>query len=290
MKILVNCKQCSIEFLKSLSEIKRSKSNNHFCSNRCICDYNISIRKILAQKHQEEYDINPKRCPQCQLPIPYRQKLVQIYCSQKCGALHTQKNGGHCTWDDEGKARLRELSKKNPYFNGTTHCHPKNGLDVNCPVCNKIFYKNKSSTRLYCSKKCAYQNIKLNNIWKDGKHGGYREKGGRGKQGWYKGYYCSSSWELAWAIYQLEHGLQFIRNKEGFEYEFDGNKYKFYPDFILDNGEYVEIKAFIDKKNAAKILYFPHKLNVIGRNDIKPFIQYATEKYGKDYIKLYEKK
>ena len=42
--------------------------------------------------------------------------------------------------------------------------------------------------------------------------GGYRRGSGRGKKGWYKGYWCDSSWELAWVIYSLEHGVEFTRN------------------------------------------------------------------------------
>ena len=39
--------------------------------------------------------------------------------------------------------------------------------------------------------------------------GGKRHGSGRGKKGWYKGYYCDSTWELAWVIYQLDHGVKF---------------------------------------------------------------------------------
>jgi hypothetical protein len=188
---------------------------------------------------------------------------------------------------------LRELSHKNPYFNGTITKYQfpaKDKIKKICPACNIEFELYPSDNRIYCSGKCAYIFIKQNNLWKDGKHGGYRAKGGRGKQGWYKGYYCNSSWELAWVVYQLEHGRNFKRNTVGFPYEFDGKKMKFYPDFILDNGDYVEVKGYTDDKVRAKFAYFPHKLQVVDKNGIKPFIQYAIKKYGKDYVKLYESK
>lgn len=265
---------------------------NHFCSSKCSCEYNKNINQnILPKKRQEEYYKNPKKCLYCHSIISYEKKNDNFeYCSRRCAAIHTQKDGGHCKWDDDDKERIREQSKKNPYFNGTIKKYPKLGKDIICPICNNTFYKSRISKKICCSKKCSYEYIKKNNIWKNGKHGGYRQKGGRGKQGWYKGYFCNSSWELAWVIYQLDKGFQFKRNTKGFEYEFDKKKYKFYPDFILDNGEYVEIKAYIDAKNFAKISMFPYKLNVIGKKDITPFIQYTEEKYGKDYIKLYEPK
>ena len=68
------------------------------------------------------------------------------------------------------------------------------------------------------------------------KCGGYKKGCGKGKKGWYKGYWCDSSWELAFVIYNLEHGIKFERNKQGFEYVFENKTYKYYPDFILGNG------------------------------------------------------
>lgn len=118
-------------------------------------------------------------------------------------------------------------------------------------------------------------------------NGGYRAKGGRGKRGWYQGFYCDSSWELAWIIYQLEHGIKFERNNRGFEYEFEGKKFKYYPDFRLEDGSYVEVKGWLDAKNKAKIASFQGSLTVLGKNEIKPYLDYAIVKYGKDFIKLY---
>ena len=43
--------------------------------------------------------------------------------------------------------------------------------------------------------------------------GGLRHGSGRGKKGWYKGYWCDSTWELAWVIYQLDNGKVPVRNK-----------------------------------------------------------------------------
>lgn len=57
---------------------------------------------------------------------------------------------------------------------------------------------------------------------KNKKSGGYRKNGGKGIRGWYKGYWCDSSWELAYVIYNLEHNIHFIRNTKGFNYKFEG--------------------------------------------------------------------
>jgi hypothetical protein len=123
----------------------------------------------------------------------------------------------------------------------------------------------------------------LDKISKNG--GGYRKGSGRGKSGWYKGYWCDSTWELAWVIYNLDHGIKFERNKEGFEYEYLGKKFKYYPDFIIEDS-YLEIKGHMDKKNLEKIKQFPHKLIIISAKEIDIFIDYAKEKYKVDYLPL----
>jgi len=48
--------------------------------------------------------------------------------------------------------------------------------------------------------------------------GGKREHSGRGKQGRYNGIWCDSSWELAWVIYNFDHGIKFKRYSGYFEY------------------------------------------------------------------------
>lgn len=131
--------------------------------------------------------------------------------------------------------------------------------------------KHKPSTRLLMSKKC----------------GGIRHGSGRGKRGWYKGFWCDSSWELAWVIYNLDHGIKFERNHQGFEYEFKGKKHKYYPDFILEDRTYVEIKGWMTEQNKMKISSFKDRLLILGKKEIQPFIKYAMEKHGKDFINLY---
>ena len=117
--------------------------------------------------------------------------------------------------------------------------------------------------------------------------GGLRKGSGRGKKGWYKGFWCDSSWELAFVIYNLEHNITFERNREGFEYIFEGEKHKYYPDFIIEN-EYYEIKGYRTKQLEVKISQFEHILNVIDNLHIKPYLDYVISKYGEDFIRLYE--
>lgn len=117
--------------------------------------------------------------------------------------------------------------------------------------------------------------------------GGYRFGSGRGKKGTYKGYYCDSSWELAYVIYNLEHNIKFERNEELFPYEFNGETHNYKPDF-LEEDVYIEIKGYFTEQVKAKEKYFPYQLRYIDKESIKPYISYVEEKYGKDFTRLYE--
>jgi len=122
--------------------------------------------------------------------------------------------------------------------------------------------------------------------------GGLRKGSGRGKKGWYGGYWCDSSWELAWVIYNIDHNIIFKRNIDGFEYIYDNQNRKYYPDFIIDN-TYYEIKgrrSFLemDYENQEKVKQFKYNLIVLYEKDMEQYLTYVIGKYGKDYITMYE--
>jgi len=111
---------------------------------------------------------------------------------------------------------------------------------------------------------------------------------GRGKKGWYKGYWCDSSWELAYVIYNLEHNIKFERNKKGFDYMFENRVHKYYPDFILEDGTYVEIKGYLSIKDKEKIKQFKEKIIIIDKQNMSVYLDYTINKYNKNFIDLYE--
>ena len=115
-----------------------------------------------------------------------------------------------------------------------------------------------------------------------------KDHSGKGKHGRYKGYWCDSSWELAWIIYHLEHGIKFERNKEGFEYNYNGKTCRYYPDFKLEDETYIEIKGYFREKTKEKLESFPKKLMVLTGPEMKPILNYVKTKYGNNFIKLYE--
>lgn len=133
---------------------------------------------------------------------------------------------------------------------------------------------------------------KISKSMKEKGSGGLRNGSGRGKKGWYKGYYCDSTWELAYVIYNLEHEIPFSRNTKSFDYVFNGKSKKYYPDFLLETGEYVEVKGYYTKQFSAKVSQFPKEFSLLiyDKSGIKPYLDYVVDKYGKDFHNLYEKK
>lgn len=118
--------------------------------------------------------------------------------------------------------------------------------------------------------------------------GGRRIGSGRGKQGWYKGIYCDSSWELAFLAYYLDHNMNIKRCEERREYFYNNEKHTYIPDFITDEG-IIEIKGYKTNQWKAKLEQNPD-IKVLYEEDIKPYLKYVIEKYGNNFYEtLYEK-
>lgn len=120
---------------------------------------------------------------------------------------------------------------------------------------------------------------KLNN-------GGYRQGSGRGKKGWYKGFFCDSSWELAYLIFCLDNNISIKRNTAQRQYMWQGKLRTYIPDFIVDD-KVVEIKGYRTDQWLAKLEYNPDVI-VLYEEQMKDVLLYVINKYGKDFVNLYE--
>lgn len=85
------------------------------------------------------------------------------------------------------------------------------------------------------------------------KAGGLRPNSGRSKKGWYKGFYCRSTYELVYVIYNIDHNINFSACKRIYTYEWNNTVYKYYPDFELEDGTIIEIKGYSNAQTEAKI-------------------------------------
>lgn len=108
-------------------------------------------------------------------------------------------------------------------------------------------------------------------------------------KGWYKKYFCDSTWELVFIIYNLEHNIKFEKEPKGFDYKFQGREYTYYPDFYLeDEKTYIEIKSSLTPQDKCKVESFKEPLVVLKNKDLQKHFEYVIKKYGEDLIALYE--
>lgn len=99
-----------------------------------------------------------------------------------------------------------------------------------------------------------------------------------------------SSWELAYYIYLRDYGIPFEYHPDiSFPYKFnedDDNFHLYYPDFKV-HGKYVEIKSdyLAESKDRVKIDFLMDLgVDVITKDDIKPFLDYVKNKYGEYFL------
>lgn len=128
--------------------------------------------------------------------------------------------------------------------------------------------------------------LRLSEVAKSRKLGGYVKGSGRGKKGWYRGFFCDSSWELAYVIYCIDHNIRIIRNYENRHYIWEGQLKNYIPDFIVED-VLTEIKGYKTKQWMAKLQYNPD-VRVLYQEDLKHVFNYVHTKYGKNFIELYE--
>lgn len=275
-------KHCSNS--RVFSEVWKSKRSADFKNSEKIKEANKKQREFFVKIKEEREKNKPvKNCPKC----GNSHKKDGVFCSRKCSNSRI--------WTNEDKLIKSKVAKKSDKVqNAVRLLLAKRYIDNQCryikkvcPMCNEEFEGIDSwINKIYCSKKCYRKDSE--HKFRKSSLGGIRHGAGRGKHGWYKGYWCDSSWELAWVIYNLEHNIKFERNTEGFEYEFEGKKHKYYPDFKLEDYSYIEVKGYMTEQNKAKNNQFNGKLNVLDKKEIKPYLEYTIGKYGNDFIKLYD--
>lgn len=197
-----------------------------------------------------------KTCPKCQ----ELHNKSGTFCSRSCGNSRGPRS-------EEFKTRVRNKLRKT--FN-------------QCVICGVTTPKQRKT----CSAECL---TKLNKTKTPPKHpGGYRQGSGRGKHGWYKGYYLDSNYELAYLIYCLDHNIEIQRNKQSYQYTDLDNKVKnFYPDFRV-NGKLTEIKGFYTHNLDLKIQSVTEPIDVLFPKQLQEVFAYVKNKTRLEIKNLYQ--
>ena len=263
----------------SLRKFDKSNNLSGNTLRRLFIKRNIDYNKIkndylLQQKQLEESKI--LYCENCGKVIDGSYGSGR-FCNRHCATIYGNTHRPKRSAESKKKT---SISVKN-----SIKCQiaaERSRKIYHCKQCNKefsIYDIRDINGRLYCSKECKHKYLSEHT-------GGYREGSGRGKQGWYKGIHCDSSWELAYLVYHLDHNLYIERCKEKRQYVWNNKQHTYYPDFITDDG-IIEIKGYSTDQWKSKEEQNPD-VKVLYKNEIKPYLDYVTNTYGTDFIKLYD--
>ena len=243
--------------------------SGRFCSRQCANsrvkseESKLKVSETLHNNALMLYNTNPVNCVTCGNPLPYEKRHLN-YCSKDCIPKP-----------------VRKVDRESKYYNSPRYCE----------LCGSIIpYQHRHRT--YCNDECRYKalSIKQRKNYKEGKLD-HITVNHTYKYGTYKGVSCDSSWELAFVIYNIEHNINFIRNKTiSFEYQYKGETHNFFPDFIVD-GTFVEIKNRHSELTDCKINDIPKdvKFKILYSKDIKKYLDYVFDKYGPNWVEMYDR-
>jgi hypothetical protein len=253
---------------------------------------NIKTSVLFKGKERTERINLIQICPKC--GVEFEQRVTESiikrnkhkkYCSSECGnsrnwsSEHKLKLSEKCKTSEKVKsANLINIQKLK--ISGKYRGSGKNNNNDNefvCLECGKIGYDHNYDKNRKYHKECW---LKIS--------GGVRKGSSRGKCGWYNGYWCDSSYELAYLIYCLDNNIVIERNTIGYKYIYNNTLHTYYPDFRV-NGELVEIKIYRSNLTDVKLSAVDEKITIYYKDTIKPFLDYAIFKYGKDFINQYQK-
>lgn len=277
---MYKCKYCGKEF-----ETKEQLGGHivHCVMNPNHNQYEETIR-IGKSKNGKKLHIC--KCNKCG-------KEYEVVCTDK--AFNTGKYKKFCSLKC-ANSRTHSEETKNKISGSVSKFMSKNVLlKVSyCENCGKeinpYYFTQKGQRRKnhYCCDNCRKKDVskKISNSYITTNRN-YSIGGTYAKHGWYKGFYCDSSWELAFVIYHLEHNIDIKRCKLRLIYTYKEKEHLYFPDFEI-NGKVYEIKGWETEKDREKKKQYPDII-VLYKKDMKKYLDYVIEKYGKDFVTLYEK-
>lgn len=127
----------------AITPVSRNMNNCIVCSKPCKTTYcSLSCSNVgRLPKNIAKYDLNPKRCPQCEAPIDYHKRFESVYCSHSCAA-----SANNVTRLKKPKKTKPNISKHTQTlerfeqglikFRSTLRSCLKHMFGENCAICN----------------------------------------------------------------------------------------------------------------------------------------------------------
>ena len=289
------CKYCGKEFSsKSIGgHVSRCKMNPNYQETIKKDKENLKKANELSVEVIKQPRLKFNRiCPKCGKEFivigtqrEFDRNKLRRFCSKSCANSrnHSEETRNKTANSLRKYYGTHDLPKGFPRYidrSGNTSRYKT----YTCKYCGKSFTMNDdrdTGGRKYCSSECREK-------WRKefANLGGCRKGSGRGKSGWYKGIYCSSTWELAYLIYCLDHNIPIKRCKEKRSYIYEGKLHNYYPDFITDRG-IIEIKGYSTHQWLAKQEQNPDVITLY-KSDIQPYLKYVHDNYTNDIVSLYD--
>lgn len=286
------CKWCG----KTIEVEKQPMFASHVAScslNPNIVDIRKKISDAFKGKEKSKRVAIKQKCPKCGIDFEIR-ILESLFNRNKYNKFCSKKCANAKIWSEDHKKRLSDACKKSDKVKqanvinleklrlsnkrrGKAKLVKSENTEFTCLHCGEIGYdKRGKMDRKYhpsCWRKVS---------------GGIRRGSSRGKSGWYNGYWCDSSYELAYVIFSLDHSINIERNKQSFAYVYKLKQHLFFPDFRV-NGKLTEIKNYRSDLTDAKLAAVTEPIDIYYKDTIKFVLDYVIGKYGKNFIDLYEK-
>lgn len=267
------CKHCNKPLIHKNIGLRSSVCQS-FCSIKCIANNS----EIFAKKEKT--------------------------CELKYGKGITNPSQAQCIKDKKEQTCLKHFGVKNPnHVPEVRRKIEETNLKlrgVACPFQSKEVQEKIAQTNI---KNLGVANpFELSSTAYKGLQGRLKKYGsaaGKMKIHIYNDITFDSSWELAVWIYHKDKCIPIERQPIQLQYEMNGTMHTYLPDFKI-NGQLIEVKGnhlfdengnpIFDHKHSWKEKYqcmIDNNVMIWKYEEIKPFLDYVSQTYGKDYLKSF---
>lgn len=206
-----------------------------------------------------------RNCRLCDIAFEAKES-VSKFCSKSCAAKYN--NAIRPARTAESKARTAATANQKRCIKYCLTCMSEyQGMP-----CSK-----------YCSSLCRHRAHPKKRVPDHLRkpQGGFRARAGRTKTGWFNDVFVQGTYELAFVDHCQRNSIQLRRNNEGFPYvNSKGQARLYYPDFIVGESRYVEVKGWMRPDDELKLAAFPGDIWLVAGDEIEEMIEATKRHYG----------